>query len=205
MKLIRFRIGPILALFTLQPAYAVTREEVTVCLHPDVVVQGQTLAVAEKLAETMLAEASVRIDWCSGRAVREGISIEFSERTPEDFHPGAVAFARPYGSGQITVFYDRILKRYPANLVTAVLGHVLVHEMTHVLQGIDRHSECGVMRAHWTSADLNQMATKPLSFTAEDIELIQRGIEARTWVRADSRPEYRTMAMRTTPNDSAGR
>jgi hypothetical protein len=30
---------------------------------------------------------------------------------------------------------------------TFVLAHVLVHEITHILQGIDRHSESGVMKS----------------------------------------------------------
>jgi hypothetical protein len=57
-----------------------------------------------------------------------------------------------------------------------VLGHVLVHEITHILQGIDRHSETGVMKARWTAQDYSKMTWEPLPFTPEDIDLIQRGL-----------------------------
>jgi hypothetical protein len=56
---------------------------------------------------------------------------------------------------------------------------VLVHEITHILEGIDRHSETGVMKAHWTEAEIAQMPLKPLCFTAYDVSLIQSGITVR--------------------------
>jgi len=79
----------------------------------------------------------------------------------------------------IVVFYDRIVDMYVRSQVALVLGHVLVHEMTHILEGIARHSERGVMKAHWSSADLMQMSRKPLGFEREDIELIRLGMAAR--------------------------
>jgi hypothetical protein len=51
---------------------------------------------------------------------------------------------------------------------------VLVHEITHILQGVDRHSESGIMKAQWTIDDYRAMASKPLSFTPLDVKLIQR-------------------------------
>jgi hypothetical protein len=56
---------------------------------------------------------------------------------------------------------------------------VLAHEIGHVLQGIERHSETGVMMAKWTSEDYKQMVVKPLAFTEEDVILIHNGMEGR--------------------------
>ena len=39
-----------------------------------------------------------------------------------------------------------------------LLAHVLVHEITHVLEGVDRHTGQGVMKARWTEDDLALMA-----------------------------------------------
>jgi hypothetical protein len=50
-----------------------------------------------------------------------------------------------------------------------VLAHVLVHEVTHILQGFPRHSESGVMKAHWDSQNFAQMTWQPLPFTDDDI------------------------------------
>ena len=60
-----------------------------------------------------------------------------------------------------------------------ILAHVLVHEITHILQGIDRHSESGVMKASWTNQDYKAMAWKPLPFTPQDTRLLQLGLNGR--------------------------
>ena len=60
-----------------------------------------------------------------------------------------------------------------------VLGHVLVHEITHILQGIQRHSASGVMKAYWDREDCGQMTWKPLRFEPEDVDLIYVGLARR--------------------------
>src|SRR5712692_6729361 len=37
------------------------------------------------------------------------------------------------------------------------LGHVLAHEITHMLQYTALHSDSGVMKAHWDGPELSQM------------------------------------------------
>jgi hypothetical protein len=59
------------------------------------------------------------------------------------------------------------------------LAHVLAHEITHILQGVSRHSESGVMKATWDQRDFEKMAWKPLTFTERDVMLIHFGLEAR--------------------------
>ena len=58
-------------------------------------------------------------------------------------------------------------------------GHVLAHEITHVLQGTNFHSMSGVMKAVWDSGECRHVAVHPLMFTATDILLIRRGLEDR--------------------------
>jgi len=60
-----------------------------------------------------------------------------------------------------------------------ILGYVLVHEITHVLQGVARHSKTGIMRAHWTENDLKQMGSRELRFTAEDVQVIRQRLSRR--------------------------
>jgi hypothetical protein len=52
--------------------------------------------------------------------------------------------------------------------VPRVLGHVLAHEIGHVLQGTGRHSPSGVMKAHWDEDDYIIMRSKNIEFTRED-------------------------------------
>jgi hypothetical protein len=55
----------------------------------------------------------------------------------------------------------------------------MVHEITHVLQGIARHSDSGVMKANWSGEEFQRMRYKSLPFTEEDVVLTHRGLEVR--------------------------
>ncbi len=59
------------------------------------------------------------------------------------------------------------------NVAVTFLGHVLTHEITHVLQGVARHSQEGVMKAQWTPKDRTEMRKRPQPFTPYDAKLIQ--------------------------------
>jgi hypothetical protein len=60
-----------------------------------------------------------------------------------------------------------------------VLGHVMVHEITHVIQGVSRHSDTGLMKPHWSGDDLLKMRHKALSFTQEDLILLYSALAMR--------------------------
>jgi hypothetical protein len=75
--------------------------------------------------------------------------------------------------------YDRLKDPGRPNRLPGVLAHVMAHEITHILQGVHRHSESGVMKAQWTRDDFNEMAFKPLTFTDTDVGLIRSGLDAR--------------------------
>ena len=77
---------------------------------------------------------------------------------------------------------DRINKAGGTDLGYKLLAHVLVHEITHILQGTDRHSPNGIMKSHWKSEDLLQMASGPLPFDQHDLKLIHEGLAARASV-----------------------
>lgn len=64
-------------------------------------------------------------------------------------------------------------------MTTNLLAHVLVHEITHILQGTCRHSDTGIMKARWTHQDYMEMGQKPLSFTEKDLQLIRTGLAKR--------------------------
>jgi hypothetical protein len=64
-------------------------------------------------------------------------------------------------------------------MVSIVLAHVLVHEITHILQASNGHSEQGIMKAHWDAGDYFQMRSKPLEFTDHDVRQIYLGLAAR--------------------------
>ena len=66
------------------------------------------------------------------------------------------------------------------NRAQILLAHVLVHEIAHILEGVNTHSESGIMKALWSDEDLFEMMKKPLTFTASDIRIIRFGLEVRS-------------------------
>lgn len=161
-------------------------------------VQPRVLHLAEAIADGMFATAGVRIEWRGhspeGSSLHGGaLAIGLASKTPAQLLPGALGFARVYEGVHIDVFCDRLDRLAPASAAAVpLLAHVLVHEITHILQGIDRHSDSGVMKQCWTAADYAAMASNLLPFTPEDILLIHQGLAARargeTLVAADSVP-----------------
>jgi hypothetical protein len=149
-------------------------------------VQPIVLHLAEGIADAMFATAGVRIEWRGhspeGGAPRGGaLAIGLASNTPEHLLPGALAFARVYEGVHIDVFCDRLDRLAPGSkMAVPLLAHVLVHEITHMLQGIDRHSDSGVMKSCWTASDYAEMMSTPLRFTPQDIQLIHLGLTART-------------------------
>src|SRR5580698_1188805 len=150
--------------------------KVTVCMDTT---PASEVVRAETQASQMFTAIEVRLDWsCRKSSLQEAIVITLAARAPESRKPGELAYALPYEGTHIVILYDRVRKMAP-NQVPAVLAHVLVHEITHILQGLPRHSESGVMKAQWDSQDFAQMSWKPLTFTNEDLDLIHRGLDAR--------------------------
>lgn len=159
-------------------------------------VPPRVLHLAEGIADRMFTTAGVRIEWRGhahqgDRLPGGALAIGLAVNTPADFLPGALASARVYEGTHIDVFCDRIDRLAPAaNMAAPLLAHVLVHEISHMLEGIDRHSETGVMKAHWNARDYADMATNPLPFAPVDVTLIQLGLAARArreiFVAADS-------------------
>jgi hypothetical protein len=147
----------------------------------DIRVAPEILPFAQTLASRMFASIGVEIDWRSDLrgCPTEGILVNLSFHTPENVKPGALAYAKPYEGKHILVLYDRIAQNPCERQIPYVLGHVLTHEITQMLQGICRHSASGVMKAHWTPDDLAGMVLQQLTFEQKDVDLIYLGLARR--------------------------
>jgi hypothetical protein len=142
------------------------------------------LKLAQLIAKRMFADINVSInfhdaDKCPANQ-NQVIQIHLNTGVPAERFAGALAFAMPYEGIHIQVFVDRIRKMVDSKRVPILLAHVLVHEITHILQGVNRHSACGIMKAKWDRDDYRKMWWKPLTFTEKDIKLIHLGLEAKT-------------------------
>jgi hypothetical protein len=135
---------------------------------------------AERIAAQMFAGIGVAVNWRPLRnCPAEAIQISFTDHTSKDYLPGALAFAQPYEGTHIRIFYDRVKATATPHNLPSKLAHVMVHEITHILQGVVRHSETGVMKARWDDADYTEMCRRPLPFTETDIILIHKGLDSR--------------------------
>ena len=105
---------------------------------------------AEAKASSLFLSAGVKLEWhgevsfCQGNP--DAMVVSLMTSTPKTFHPGALAYALPYEGVHIEVFYDRIAQADP-DLQPSLMANVIVHEISHILQGIDRHSTGGIMKA----------------------------------------------------------
>lgn len=145
---------------------------------------GKHAGVADAMAKasSLLLSAGVKLEWHSAlsscKDQRDAIVVNVLASTPKTFHPGALAYALPYEGVHIEVFYDRIAGSDP-ELVSSLIANVIVHEITHILQGIDRHSTGGIMKAVWNSSDYTLMKRDQFRFAAADVEMIHDGFAAR--------------------------
>lgn len=152
---------------------------VTVCLESGAM-DTTTVLHAKMLTSRVFSQIGVPIVWhsMSRKCMADAIHVRLTEATPPSLKPGAFAYALPYEGVHIRVFCDRI-HAIAGPLEGIVLAHVLAHEITHILQGIKRHSAEGLMKATWDSTDYFHMKEKALEFTPEDIRLIYLGLAAR--------------------------
>jgi hypothetical protein len=135
---------------------------------------------AQGVASGMFATAGLQINWRMGRAKESEpgrpILIDFTSNTPETFYKGALAYALVFEGDHIRVFYDRIKDPNRPHETVMLLAHVMVHEIAHLLEGVDGHSEHGIMKAFWTPDDDGQLVYQPLPFDPADVLLIRKGL-----------------------------
>jgi hypothetical protein len=138
------------------------------------------------MAGKIFAEIGVTLVWRSGhRCPADAIRITFSQKTSPKLLPGAFAYALPFEGAHIEVFFDRVLNQIAEpGRVPPLLAHILVHEISHILEGTAYHSATGVMKAQWDEHDYEQMADRPLKFTSTDVTLIQTGLARRRSLQA---------------------
>ena len=163
--------------------------QVTVSVHSSYSIGGSMLAQAELKTSAMFREIGVNMRWRNGAGhfnvaddlCGAPIVVQIEKSTGPEAFKNALAYATPYAeSGKcIHVFMDRIADSRKEQFTIILLAYVLAHEIAHVLEKVSRHSEEGVLKAHWGPSDYLLMRSKGLLFAPEDVELIHLGIEKR--------------------------
>ena len=137
--------------------------------------------MAKHQVSKMMATAGVRIEWLSEIArPRPGvIRITFANQATSAKSATTMAQAKLFEGTNITIFINRVREKTSRDTAWRVLSHVMAHEITHMLQGIDVHAETGIMKAAWGTSDFASMAYQPLTFEPWDIILMHQGLEKR--------------------------
>ena len=187
MRLARFR-GLLLAIAYLQePATATDTgppvHRVAVYLHEDNLVPAAVLARARSTASEIFAGIGVQLAWPTRTkrtaAADVHIDIQFDRQPPGGLRTEAFGYALPYQPSGIRVhiLIDRVLRGAPREHAGFLLGHVIAHEITHMLEQNDRHSIEGLMKPQWDARECLRMASHSLAFDATDAELVLTSLE----------------------------
>jgi hypothetical protein len=158
------------------------------CLKSETFVMGGVLGSGEKAATEIFQGIGVELRWsCSDQAgsetSRDTIFIRLAARVPRHFRKGTLAYALPFAREgvRVTVFYDRLEPILEGHLGFAgsIFGHVLAHEIGHVLSRVDWHAESGLMRARWNESDFLSMKLHAFGFSPEDAHSIRESVMQR--------------------------
>lgn len=163
-----------------------TARILTVFTDNKAAVPSAVLASARTMAGKVLAGAGVAVMWEEQSRpgpqqdyCGEALIIALDARAPARSLPRVLASTTldEGAAVRIRVYYDHVVafvSAYPdRSWLPQFLGHVLAHEIVHVLEGVARHSKEGVMKAIWDDRQCAEMAKGPLPFDAEDIARIQ--------------------------------
>lgn len=160
---------------------------------------ADTVAELEQEASRLFTNAGIGITWQQGDPDADEVwSVDFSATPCSEFlrstvlllrvipqaPPGlravALGTALPcakYGP-QATVFRDRIEKialSIPVSM-GRVLGHVVAHEIGHVLMRSADHARVGVMRDTWGDQEWKAVSDRELAFTHAEADRMSRAI-----------------------------
>jgi hypothetical protein len=132
-------------------------------------------AQGKGLATRIFKGIGITLHWHSGRRpMRADLwSIEVRMGSAPG-NAGRYSFAATFLPDRvITIYLDRIRENRDQSVDLFLFGHVLAHEIGHVLQGESRHSPEGILKRAWTPDDYSDMAAGRLTFTAEDVRLMR--------------------------------
>lgn len=77
-----------------------------------------------------------------------------------------------------TVFFDRVEEVTKGGPVAPVLGNVMAHELGHLLLGQNAHTLQGIMRANWSRGFMKLAQRGLLNFSPEQAEVIRSHVSA---------------------------
>jgi hypothetical protein len=158
---------------------------ITVSVFADTKVPAALLESAKAEATKTFARLGIELIW---RATAPARDVHLTIRVIDGTIKGAsksamgIAVPNPNGPGSfLFAFLGRVeaFAAHHGRPVAQILGHVIAHEMGHLLLQTVSHSESGIMAAHWNRLQIEQLERGWLTFTEEEVGDIRRSV--RNW------------------------
>jgi hypothetical protein len=162
------------------------KSQVIINVYNDAQISEDTLVQAEQEATRVFHQAGIDNVWveckssipdrihaaeCESLAGPRHLGLRivpWSSKLRDSFF--GMAFLSAEGEGTYSdVFYDSVEKLHAdwGVSVPGVLGHVMAHEIGHLLLGSNAHSRSGIMSPRWQGEHLRGVAMGTLLFTPE--------------------------------------
>jgi hypothetical protein len=165
---------------------------ITVAIYDDVHLSQQVLADAKDAAARVYQKAGVALSWIECKSSKTDVEPYLRcQDPPSRTHlslriiPHAsksgdgifgVAFLSPEGTGAYSdVSYNSVeeLDRDWHVGLARVLGHVMAHELGHLLLGSNAHSREGIMCRRWHAGELRLASMGTLLFSEEQAQFMR--------------------------------
>jgi len=169
-----------------------SQPQVTISVYNNASIPAQLLAGAIEQASRIFLKAGLQTQWleCS-------IGVIGVQRSPDceapfgpthlalRIVPGSwangdatfgIAFLSAEGKGvYCNVFYSSVEKLHTDWHVSIppILGHVMAHELGHLLLGTHAHSEIGIMLPKWHGSELRSLTMGRLLFTPQQARAVR--------------------------------
>ncbi len=184
------RISVQLGLFIVFPSASVWAKNlpqespiVTISVFNDAGISSEILKQAERVASRVFEESGIHVDWVNCAVPTEDRSDEITcprVTFPDHLHLRIVRHSLNLKDSILGISYISDDGRGFFVCQPIILGHVMAHEIGHLLLGINSHSPWGIMRAHWNQGEL-ALATKcMLLFTEPQSHRMTERLRTRT-------------------------
>jgi hypothetical protein len=170
---------------------------VRISVYNDAGLKRETLLHAEEDAAALFRRAGIETEWknCSGAEIVAQVGRRCSdvaypsslvlriEKRPHGLNaePLGIAYQSEDGQGAYCDVFlepmEEVRQLYAVSL-DLLLGHVVAHEVAHLLLGLHSHSVNGVMRARWGLQAMEELKRGTLEFNPRQAAVMVERLES---------------------------
>jgi hypothetical protein len=175
---------------------AVCEAQIKVNLYNDSAVSDEVMDSAQKEASRILRDAGVMLSWCRRTIPGEPcaspgtatLQVRLCPRAAEANYAvpaNSMGFSLTSPAPEFGFFAGILVQRMAAftrgdqHRYELMLGHVIAHELGHLLLERSAHSRNGLMKDQWDRPQWDLMETGRLLFSRDEARLIQARVKLR--------------------------